>query len=408
MLAARDRVDAGRLVEVTHLDPEGEAATREKRHDAAVAEVAAKFLGAGMPVVAGWRWVVSWDDGQLVPDIWVLLPVPGREDGIWVPLEVEFSAKGERRIGEKYRSYRLAPVRLNQVFPILVITGEVLPAKRFDNLAGGLPVLTTTLKEFRTGVWEGPESVWRSKGRPAGLSEFAGEHSVTHLRQPTGRSLDCSKPSPETWARLIARELIWSDFTTEELDWEPPPMDPQLQAEDAPAANKPVPAAKPVSAPVPPTPLPSAPVGTAPGSQDRDRQRLQVLSRMDWMVAKADSLARIRLKHEDLTEEERLCLQRVQAIITYGVNLDCGAEERLVQQSLRICLMLKERHLHALRARNPLWWLPASRTKTDPSRAFRDILNDSPNMRQDACRKFNGWSEAVDHAAQAALQAPDT
>ena len=126
------------------------------------------------------------------------------------------------------------------------------------------------------------------------------------------------------------------------------------------------------------------------------------------MVAQADSLARIRLRREDLTEEERLCLQRVQAIITYGANRDCGAEERLVQQSLQHCLMLKERHLHALRARNPLWWLAASRTKTDPSRAFRDILNDSPNMRQDACRKFNGWSEAVDHAAQAALQAPDT
>ena len=196
MLAARDRVDASRLVEVTHLDPEGEAATRERRHDSAVAAVAAKLKGAGMPVVAGWRWVVSWDDGQLVPDIWVLLPVPGREDDIWLPVEVEFSAKGERRIEEKLRSYRLAPLRLNKLFPILVITGEEKPAQLFDSLARDLPLVTTTLKAFLTGIWEGPESVWRRGGLPVGLGEFAGEHSVTHLRQPTGRSLDYRNPSP--------------------------------------------------------------------------------------------------------------------------------------------------------------------------------------------------------------------
>ena len=113
MLAARDRVDVDRLVEVTYLDPEGDDAKRERRHDAAVAEVAAAFRGAGMPVAAGWRWVVYWEDGQLVPDLWVRVPVPGREEGIWVPVEIEFSAKTEKRIdGEKLRSYRLAPVRL--------------------------------------------------------------------------------------------------------------------------------------------------------------------------------------------------------------------------------------------------------------------------------------------------------
>ena len=218
LLADRDRVDASRLVEVTHLDPEGEAAIRERRHDSAVAETAAAFRGAGIPVVAGWRWMVSWSDGQLVPDLWVQVPVPGREEGIWVAVEVEFSAKTEKRIEEKYRSYRLAPVRLNRMFPILVITGEALPAKRFDDQAGDLPVLTTTLKKFLTGVWEGPESVWRRRGHPVGLSDFAREHSAPHLRQPTGRSLDYSKPSSETWARLIGKEFIWSDPQTEDLD----------------------------------------------------------------------------------------------------------------------------------------------------------------------------------------------
>ena len=220
MLTARDRVNVDRLVEVTHLDPEGKDATKERRHDSAVAEVAAAFRGAGIPVVAGWRWVVSWHDGQLVPDLWAQVPVPGREEGIWVAVEVEFSAKTEKRIEtRKLRSYRLATVRLNRTFPMLVITGEALPAKRFDDLARDLPMLTTTLKEFRTGVWEGPESVWRCKGRPVGFSDITREHRAYHLLQQTGRSLDYSKPSPEVWARLMNEEVIWADPWAEGLDW---------------------------------------------------------------------------------------------------------------------------------------------------------------------------------------------
>ena len=220
MLTARDRVDVRRLVEVTHVNPEGADAIRERRHDSAVAEVAAAFRGAGIPVVAGWRWVVSWHDGQLVPDLWAQVPVPGREEGIWVAVEVEFSAKTEKRIEtRKLRSYRLATVRLNRTFPALVITGEKLAAKRFDDLAGDLLMLTTTLKEFRTGVWEGPESVWRCKGHPVGFSDITREHRAYHLLQQTGRSLDYSKPSPEVWARLMNEEVIWADPWAEGLDW---------------------------------------------------------------------------------------------------------------------------------------------------------------------------------------------
>ena len=68
MLASRDRVDASRLVEVTHLDPEGADAIRERRHDSAVAETAAAFRGAGIPVVAGWRWVVLSKINSLVAE----------------------------------------------------------------------------------------------------------------------------------------------------------------------------------------------------------------------------------------------------------------------------------------------------------------------------------------------------
>ena len=114
---------------------------------------------------------------------------------------------------------------------------------------------------------------------------------------------------------------------------------------------------------------------------------------MDWLVAKSDSLAGIRLKQSGLTDEERLCLQRVRAIITYGANRHYQAKEQMVEQSLQRCLKLKNEHLRAIRSRNWLWgllWeLTVSRTRTDPRRAFRDILKDSPNIRQKACKKFN-------------------
>ena len=444
LLADRDRVDASRLVEVTHLDPEGEAATRERRHDSAVAETAAAFRGAGIPVVAGWRWVVSWSDGQLVPDLWVQVPVPGREEGIWVAVEVEFSAKTEKRIEEKYRSYRLAPIRLGRSFPILVITGEELPAKRFDDRAGDLPVLTTTLKEILTGVWEGPESVWRRRGHPVGLSDFAREHSAPHLRQPTGRSLDYSKPASETWARLIGKECIWSDPQTEDLDWEPPPMDwepppmdPQLQAKLDRVLNEvraEPPANKPVSAPTPPTP-PPAPVGKAataqdhvlhetpavpPASrplaapappapspataQDRPRQRWEVLSKINSLVAEADRIAKRRLGKTDLTDAERLCLQRVRAIITYGAAEQLAVAEHVVEKMGQDCLKLKDQHHHAVRSGNALWSLTMSPTKTDPRQAFKDILKEHPNTRQDACKKFEQWAKVVDRAIRTARQ----
>ena len=105
-----------------------------------------------------------------------------------------------------------------------------------------------------------------------------------------------------------------------------------------------------------------------------------------------DDIAASRLKRRDLSDVERLCLLRVRAIITYGATLHYQAEERLMEQSLQCCLMLKDKHRHAVRSGNPLWWSTVSPTKTDPRHAFRTILKDYPNARQDACRKFFNWS----------------
>ena len=407
MLAERDRVAVGRLVEVTYSDPDGPDAVRERRHDAAVAEVAAAFRGAGFQVAAGWRWVVSWKDGQLVPDLWVQVPVPGREEGAWVAVEVEFSAKTEKRIGEKLRSYRLAPLRLNRIYPILVITGEALPAKRFDELAGDLPVLTATMEEFLTGVWEGPESVWRCKGQPVGMSHIARGHRG-HLSQQTGRSLDYSKPAPEVWEKLIIEEFIWSDPDFEGLGQAVPLIDPRLQAEMDGVLNeaKAGPSEEsPVSAPIPPTP-PPAPVRKASTAEDKARKRSHVLTRIDRLVASGDEIAASRLKLGALSDAERFCLQLVRAIITHGAYRYYQAGERLVEQSLQSCLALEDKHRHAVRSGNPLWWLTASQTKTDPRWAFKGLLKGHPkNSKDTACERFDDWADTVDQAARAARKA---
>ena len=349
MLADRDRVDFGRLVKVAHLHPEGEAAAREREHDSAVAAVAARWRGAGHEVAAGWRWVVACDGAQLVPDLWVLLPVPGPEEDIWVPVEVESSAHGKAWVEEQLRSYRPVTDRLDQSFPMLVITGEPLPAQRSDDMAGDLPRLATTLKEFLTGVWEGPESVWRRRGRPAGLSDLAREY-CGHPWQQTGTFLDQGQPSPEA----------------------------------------------------PPTPLPG-PVRRVRTARRRGRSPSHLSGSIDSLMETADSRARLRLGAADLTPEERLCLRRVRAIITYGRRRS-DADERLVEQALRSCLELSGEHRRAMRSRNPLWLIAASRRKTSPPQAFRDLLKDHSHIRHYAYRRFNDWFRQVNGAGRALRQ----
>ena len=114
-----------------------------------------------------------------------------------------------------------------------------------------------------------------------------------------------------------------------------------------------------------------------------------------------DEIAASRLKCWDLSDVELLCLWRVRTIITYGANLHYQAEERLVEQSLQRCLMLKDRHRQAVRSGNVLWWVTVSSTKRDPRRAFWTILKDYRNTRQDACRKFFNWFKMVERAARA-------
>ena len=413
MLAARDRVDVDRLVEVTYLDPEGEDAVRERHHDEAVAQVAAAFQGAGMPVVAGWRWVVSWEDGQLVPDLWGRVPVPGREEAIWVPVELEFSARSRKRIEErKLRSYRLARVRLGRDFPILVITGEEAAARLFDDLAGDLTILTAPLKAFLTGVWEGPESVWLRGGRPVGLSDIAGEY-LLHLRQQTGRSLDYSKPSPEVWGKFLEEELVWSAPWAEGIDREMPSITPQPKVEMGRVLNE----DQPVSARIPPTPSPAPSVGEAAAqdrvpraepaprasSEDRAQQRRAALRSINHLIDVADQIAEMRLQRTGLTDAKRLCLIRVRAIINYGAGKQLGVDEDTLAKLVQRCLTLEDQHKD--RSGNVLWWATTSPTNTNPKAAFRDTLREYRRARRNACKVFDQWARMVDREVRTVRRA---
>ena len=403
MLAALHRVDAGRLVEVTYLDPEGEDAIRERRHDSAVAKVAAAFQRAGMPVAAGWRWVVSWDGGQLVPDLWVQVPVPGRSETIWVPVEVEFSAMGEARIErEKLRSYRLAPVDIQKTFPLLVITGEALAAERFDDLAGDLPMLTTTLKEFLTGVWEGPESAWRRKGRAVGLGEIAREHQA-HLWQRTGKSVDFSTPSPEVWDRYMREESIWLDPQGEGL-YGIPPIDPHMQAGIAPESTEAQAEPSQNDAATPPPTSPPKMVSTENTTEDRAHRRWERLRGIHPLIDRGDERAASTLRAGDLSEAERLCLQRVRAIIDYGASRHYEAKGPQLERLLKRCIELKETHERQVRSKNPIWWIMLSERKTSPGHAFRNLLGhfERRHGKEEAVGHFDNWCKLVDDAVRAA------
>ena len=166
---------------------------------------------------------------------------------------------------------------------------------------------------------------------------------------------------------------------------------------------------KPVSAPAPPTRNP-APVEKTPTPEDPAIHRSRVLGTMTGLVAMADQSAASRLESGDLSVPERLCLRRVRSIISYGALRHYQAEERLVEQSLKRCIDLREEHLRILRilrilrAGNPQWLVTTSETETEinPLEAFRFLLREHPEGRREACQIFVRWSMLVDTAARAA------
>ena len=292
----------------------------------------------------------------------------------------------------------------------MVITGTAVAAERFDNLARNLPLIVTTLTEFLTGVWEGPDSAWRREGRPAALSDFAWEQRDHHW-QTTGQTLDSSKPSSGVWDSYQREEAIWLDLQGEGLYGASPPIGPEFAAALDHAMNqaKARPSAtEPVSTLTPPEP-PPAPVSSEDVIKDRARRRRELLREIHRLLPVADDNVEESLRAGNLSEAERLCLRRVRAIINYGAyrhnqaNRHNQEEERDVERLLQRCIMLDEEHRLAVRSGHRLWWLTMSENQTNPRQMFRSLLKHYQRRhdKDNASTTFDSWFKTVEREARA-------
>ena len=228
-VAKRDRVLAKRVGRRhgSYLNPDGVYRRQQARHDRAVADVAALFLLAGIPVVAGWRWEVILEGSQVRPDLWVLIDA-GDGTGLWHAVEVELSAKAPQRISQKLGPYWVAQ-QTDQLIPLLVVAGTSAAARRFEQIGSDLPILVTDLallkkpaghdpiflgrlELHRRGFW-GPHSVWTNAGTRVDVDALTGAVGRGDLRQRMHRRFELHElPEDE-------RAMRWEDHVFDELGW---------------------------------------------------------------------------------------------------------------------------------------------------------------------------------------------
>ena len=70
-----------------------------------------------------------------------------------------------------------------------------------------------------------------------------------------------------------------------------------------------------------------------------------------------------------------------------------------------MCLELEYQHQQEVRSGNPLWWITMPETKTNPRKAFRNLLTAYPKTARDACKTFDQWTGMVDRAVRAVRRA---
>ena len=422
MIAKRDRVNPDRLVEVTYLDPNGDDARRELGHDDGVAQLGAEFLHRKYPAVAGWREIMAWPDGQIVPDLWVLVPVPGTDRAVWVPVEFERTARGESRIRRKLRNYKRLAARLKLRLPLLVVTEDALPATRFDAQAGGLVMLTTTLKELVPGAWEGPNSVWRRNGERVSLSEVT-RGSLGRLWQDTGVKVDKSGPGDDFWERMIGGESgCEAPYGTSGIPGfsvrRPPDVPPTTEAEPVPVNDveatetEAVESAGTESGLQPPadtvqnvadsTFTAEASLGLPRHLDERPERYSKDLAEISTLIDAVDAVAAERLRNPDLLRGEFLSLARLRGIIAYGMGKQIGVNNpELGRQAVR-CLTWRDSHIGWLDSANPVWRRVMAPWLKSPEECFRMLVGRLRFRaeRRDACRLFNEWSGLVDQVLE--------
>ena len=165
VLSRLDRVSLGRKRKRSQgSDAENQPpARRTGTHDDRVIQMATWFQKAGVPVHAGWRAVLNFpDETQIVPDAVVCLGDNPLGPG-WFRLEYERSAVRRAAVRDKLWPYRHANFEGRRV-PFLVVCDTADAEKVFQRESQGLPVLTSTYKELKTGPLLGEQSVWRLNG----------------------------------------------------------------------------------------------------------------------------------------------------------------------------------------------------------------------------------------------------
>ena len=134
------------------------------RHTDGVNDIVVALKAAGGTVYAGRMLVINIPDvAQLAPDILMEAEIAGERR--LVPMEFERSAKGEGDIREKLEPWRIA---MDHGLPYLVaFVCETGAAEEiFSGLTGDLLLLTTTLREVKSGPVTGEETIWRYEGQP--------------------------------------------------------------------------------------------------------------------------------------------------------------------------------------------------------------------------------------------------
>ncbi len=165
-----DRASSGRGKNrlASFITEEDHTRQRYRRHDSAVIDLADRFRRHGMAVANGWRAVLNVPDvTQVAPDL-VVCVGDGPFGNAWHYLEFERSATDPAAVERKLRPYfRMADNGVS--LPLLVVCEQRTAEEVFWAKGRGLPMLTNTLAEARSGSMVGDETVWLHFGRPVSL-----------------------------------------------------------------------------------------------------------------------------------------------------------------------------------------------------------------------------------------------
>lgn len=152
------QVDGVSMSDVDHADP------RTVRHEEVVRIMARQCLSACIPVACGYRSTedMGTEGGGIAPDLMIFL-CRSPFGPTWFYVEIEFSARGDKRIGRKFGKFA-SPLRQDD-YPVLSVAATPRAESNFQSVARelGIRMLTTTDTRLKTlGILH--DSCWSLNG----------------------------------------------------------------------------------------------------------------------------------------------------------------------------------------------------------------------------------------------------